>query len=441
MIFIWMNLFLKFEVKKQMRINRIMSMVRSEYVFSVLTKITMLAIGVLHSAFLARFLGAELKGVAATITSSVALSHVVITCGIHQAYPYFKKQGKTANFTDMFINNVYFVYALLFTVTVIGAVLCYDVFAQKYVYIMILTPIFAYENIVSYVYLIEKPRNKNFWSLCSSVVETLIIIALWLFVKPNDVYMVIAISAAVLMRAVVASVGLKIKLNPKLISISFIIKMFRFGFLPMIALILTVMNSRIDILMMDWNNSVASASIGLYSVGVGISDKILAIPDAIREILLSKLVSGKSEQEVARVTRLSAFFCIVMSVLIALLGKIILHILYGEEYLESYSVLVISSFGTVFMVFLKMISQYNIVNKRQVANMFMLALSVVTNVCLNLILIPTYGIEGAAVASFCGHFVCAVCFAFYFTKATDVKLSDIMIPKKEDFGMLLRRKK
>lgn len=251
--------------------------------------------------------------------------------------------------------------------------------------------------------------------------------------------MVLAISIAVLVRAISSTIGLGVKPDITQISVRFVIKMLRYGLLPMLALILTVMNSKIDILMMDWNGSVTSASIGLYSVGVGVADKILAIPDAIREILLSKLVSGKSEQEVARVTRLSVFFCVIVAIGIALFGKLILQILYGAAYLGAYNVLVISSCGTVFMVFLKMISQYNIVNRRQLANLLMLALSVITNMLFNVILIPHYGIEGAAIASFLGHFVCAICFISYFAKTTSFGLKKILLPQKEDFGILLRR--
>lgn len=423
-----------------MKNYKICSLIRNEYIFSVIIKILMLGIGVLHSAFLARFLGAELKGIAATITSSVALSQVIITCGIHQAYPYFKREGKINSFKEMFINNVYFIYFCLFVLVGIVFWGCGGLLPLRYGFVLLLTPLFAYENIVSYVYLIENPLKKNFWSFCSSVVETLIIIFLWIFIKPNYFYMVMAISAAVLVRAVTSTVGLGIKINIKFVNARFIAKMLRFGFFPMLALILTVMNSKIDILMMDLNSSVTKAAIGLYSVGVGISDKILAIPDAIREILLSKLVSGKSEQEVARVTRLSVFFCVIMATCIALLGNFIISVLFGNEYFGAYKTLAISSYGTVFMVFLKMISQYNIVNKCQLANLLMLAISVATNIFLNFLLIPYFGIEGAAIASFVGHFVCAVCFVIYFVKKTSVRFKEVLIPQKEDFALIFRKK-
>ncbi len=423
-----------------MKNNRLSKLVNNEYFFSVLVKFTMIAVSVLHSAFLARFLGAELKGVAATITSSVSLIQVLITCGIHQAYPYFKKQGKIKGFLSVFINNIYFIYLILFIGAVSMSLLFSGSFPPKTVFIIALTPIFAYETIVSYIYLIENSKKKNLWSLISNISETIIIFMLWIAFEPNYPFMIISISASVVIRAMAATVGLRVKINPKQISIKFIASMLKFGLMPMAALILTIMNSKIDIIMMDMNGSVASAAIGLYSVGIGISDKILAVPDAVREILLSKLVSGKSEKEVARVTRISVLLCSVMAIGFSLTGKLIINLLYGTEYEGAYNVLVISSFGTVFMVFLKMISQYNIVNKRQAANLLMLAASVVTNIVLNLLLIPYLEIVGAALASFAGHFVCAVCFITYFCKKTDIKLRELILPQKEDFSAILKLK-
>lgn len=424
-----------------MKNGRLSKFVINDYIFSIFVKIMMLVVGVVHSAFLARFLGAELKGVAATITSSVSLLQVIITCGVHQAYPYFKKQGEIKDFLCVFLNNIYFIYSVLFAATLSLVLIFRNIIPTKTVFILLLTPIFAYETIVSYIYLIENSKKKNLWSLISTVTETVIIMLFWLVFEPNYPCMIVAISASVMMRAISATVGLGVTVNVKRISFRFIALMLRFGIMPMMALILTVMNSKIDILMMDMNGSITSAAIGLYSVGIGVADKILAIPDAVREILLSKLVSGKNEQEVARVTRISVLLCTVMAVMFALLGKPIIYLLYGHEYAGAYNVLIISSFGTVFMVFLKMISQYNIVNKRQFANLLMLAVSVVTNIVLNLVLIPHFEIEGAALASFAGHFVCAICFITYFCQKTDIRLRDLILPRRDDLSAFLNFRK
>ena len=66
---------------------KVKTILKNDYIFSVTVKILMGLVGIFHSAFLARFLGAELKGMAATITSTVSVAQIFITFGINQAYP------------------------------------------------------------------------------------------------------------------------------------------------------------------------------------------------------------------------------------------------------------------------------------------------------------------------------------------------------------------
>ena len=101
----------------------------------------------------------------------------------------------------------------------------------------------------------------------------------------------------------------------------------------------------------------------------------------------------------------------------------------------------IASCGTAFMVFLKMISQYNIVHKKQITNLLLLSVSVITNVLFNLLFIPIMGITGAALASLIGHMVCAICFVLYFSHITKVRIVDLIIPHKSDLGFIKFLKK
>ena len=62
------------------------------------------------------------------------------------------------------------------------------------------------------------------------------------------------------------------------------------------------LNYRIDILMLDDIFHISTAEIGVYSVGVALAEKIWLIPDATKDILMSKLSNGSNSEEVAKVT-------------------------------------------------------------------------------------------------------------------------------------------
>lgn len=53
-------------------------LLKNEYVFSVLTKILMVFVGFAHSVAIARFLGAELKGIMSSTQSIVNILAIII---------------------------------------------------------------------------------------------------------------------------------------------------------------------------------------------------------------------------------------------------------------------------------------------------------------------------------------------------------------------------
>ena len=54
-------------------------------------------------------------------------------------------------------------------------------------------------------------------------------------------------------------------------------------------------------------------------------------------------------------------------------------------------------------------------------------------------MIPTYGITGAAVASLLGHIACSVAFIIYFSKETQIPIKDIVLIKKDDFRLIMKK--
>jgi len=409
-------------------------LLENDYVFSIISKIISVVVSIFHAAFLARFLGPELKGDSASITSIVTIGSVIITVGIHQAFPYYRKDDHSRDFLNKFCTHVIVIYGVLFLIAFLIFAFCdLGIVVGGSV---LLIPLFGYETIINYVFLVEAPKKRNSINIIASLIETIALFVFWLLLKPNNMLMLSALSIAVVIRALVSTVLLRFCIKIKQLSIKYLLGLFRFGLLPMFALLLTMLNSRVDILMLNIYTNVSKAQIGIYSVGVGLAEKALLIPDAIREILLGKLVSGKGSEEVCAASRIGSTISFVISIGILFLGRFVIDLLYGYEYSSAYIITLISAFGTIFLVYIKMISQYNIVHKKQMTNAILLLVSVAVNVLFNIILIPKMGIEGAAIATLAGHFVCGACFVVSFTMRTTAKVSDIVFIKKRDFKSL-----
>ena len=155
--------------------------IQNEYMFSILTKFISIGIGLLQSILVARFLGAELKGTNAYISSIASIGSILITFGMHQAYPYFrKKMGKDAIYEDYIsIVSILYIGFLVF-----GVLLAATVTAEipiKTVFILI--PLLGYSKIVDYVTLIEYPNIRNKWWTIISVIDVLYVFLLWRFVE------------------------------------------------------------------------------------------------------------------------------------------------------------------------------------------------------------------------------------------------------------------
>jgi len=406
----------------------------NDYVFSVLTKFLSVVVGVFHAAFLARFLGPELKGLSASITSIVSVGCIVVTCGIHQAFPYYRKKDSSQNFLNKFCSTVLVVYSVLF---VLAGIISFLIPASIVIKVSILLiPLFGYETIINYVFLIEYPKKRNLTNLIASCTETIVLLLFWMLLQPNNFLMIISISIAIIIRAIGSTFFVKFSFAYKELNFGYLWKLLKFGLIPMIALLLTMLNSRLDIIMLNGFTFITAYQVGIYSTGVGLAEKALFIPDAIREILLGKLVSGKEKDEVAKACRLGVFISTLITVFILFFGKPVISILFGNEYLTAYSITVVCTLGTVFMVFIKMISQYNIVHKKQLTNMFLLAGAVVLNILLNLWLVPICGVLGTAIASLISHFVCGMSFALFFSVKTKMSIFDLIIIRKDDLRII-----
>ena len=157
--------------------GKVKKLIKNEYVFSIFSRFVSVAISLIQSILVARFLGSALQGTSSYITSITNIGAIVITFGMHQAYPYFrKKYGKEKIFNDyMTLIIVLFTFFLL-----IAGVIFFLPFDNLELKVAIfLIPIFGYSKIVAYVSLIEFPNKRNLWWTIAGITEVLFVFVLW----------------------------------------------------------------------------------------------------------------------------------------------------------------------------------------------------------------------------------------------------------------------
>jgi len=147
-------------------------------------------------------------------------------------------------------------------------------------------------------------------------------------------------------------------------------------------------------------------SVGFFSRGQRVAMLAVTAGSAVMPLLFSRWAAIKKEQlsrHVEKVMRFASTVAIIMIFAILLLGKWIILILYGKQFLPALVPMMILLPGTVlYLVSSALIRLLGSRGKPEIAAL-MLFCGAIINAGLSWVLIPTIGINGAAIAATTGY--------------------------------------
>ena len=400
----------------------------NEYLFSIVAKIFGVLAGVIFSVLYSRYLQAELRGTASVLSTYSELATLVLCFGVYQGYPYFRKNNRY-NTNNEYI-NIIFGFVITYIICAVFVIILFRNNVNICV-IAALVPFAIGTKELNYVVMIERPKDRNVSSILLSVFDIILVL---FFILVIPVSYLSCIALLIIKECIYFIIAVK-RLNIDVLKIRPTLRgagpYIRFGILPMLTVIMMEINYKADVVFLEWF-SISKAEIGVYTLGVSLAQKIWMIPDAMKDILLSKLAKGRTKDEVCKVTRISLAVVILFAICMVVLGKLFVDILYGSEYSDAYEILLILLIGIVGMVFYKTIYSYNVIQGRRVRNLVLLSIAALLNIVMDLIFIPISGTIGAAVASTISYFLCGVCFLIDFCKKTDTEYRDMLIINNDD---------
>ena len=185
-------------------------------------------------------------------------------------------------------------------------------------------------------------------------------------------------------------------------------KAFLYGYKAHLGNILTFLNYRLDIFLV--NAFLGPASTGIYLIAVQLSERMWLLSRSVSTVLLPRL-SGLSDidERKRRLTGIAArwmfFVALCASGILAAIAFPLINILFGSQYLEAVMTLIFLLPGVVVGSALKVLANDIAARGRPGLNMVTSLVVVVVNVVLNVILIPLIGIEGAAISTSVAYFV------------------------------------
>lgn len=168
-----------------------------------------------------------------------------------------------------------------------------------------------------------------------------------------------------------------------------------------------------------------SNAVGQYAAAVRLSEAWYFIPMVICSSLFPAIVNAKKNSLDLYKSRCQSLydFMTTISITVALFitfsANFIVDILYGIDYQEASSILIIHIWAGVF-AFLGVANARWIINENLAVNgMIRTIIGAIANIILNIIFINNYGVEGAAMATLISYFIANYFSMVFFTKTRE----------------------
>jgi len=413
-------------------------------------RILSLVLGIATSITIARLLGPEGKGI---YTMAALLPSLVVTfgnLGIGPATVYYvaRKQYRRQ---EVLWNNL-LLGVVIGTVGVFAGLVMIIFFRQTifpdvapgYLFLaLLMIPINIFFSYVNYILLgTEHIKEFNLISILHAALFLIfIVIALWglkagvMGALAAGVISWFLVDVAVFFWARRATRGISFHINP-----SYIKHALTYGIKAHLGNILSFLNYRIDMFLV--NGFLNPAAVGFYSVGVGLVEKLWLVSQAASTVLFPRVAGETDEQRRKEFTPLVARTVLWVTALgalvLVLLARWIVVLLYSEAFLPSVQPLQALLAGIVALSAARVLANDIAGRGRPMLNTYTSALTLATNIALNIAWIPRHGITGAAWASTVSYSVLFLSALFFYCRLSGNSWTKILLPQRGDWALYWR---
>ena len=209
----------------------------------------------------------------------------------------------------------------------------------------------------------------------------------------------------------------------------------RYGIKVMPGSIIQFLNYRADILIIGY--FLTQTEVGWYYVAVLVAERLLFLTQATATILLPAASSSERQMEkTPLLSRLNFTVVLAGSILIGIIAYWIIPFLFSANYSNSVLPLVLILPGIISLSVSKLISADLAARGLPQYSTYVSILNFILNITLNLILVPSLGISGAAISSSLSYSAALILQAYYYKKISSIPLKDMLLIKKNDIKKL-----
>ena len=408
------------------------------------SKVLILVFGLLNSILIARLLGPSVNGIISSLLVYPSLIMSVGSLGIRQSTTYYVgKQLFKLDLIKSAIVKIWFVSSLLSVVLCVILIKYFSDQGDNLWWIVLAVfpiPFTLFNTYNSGIFLgknnITVFNRINWIPSLITFIATLVLI--WIF-EFNVAGVLIAIILGNLAVFIIFLIKDQFfQFFKARWDFSVVKSMLSLGLVYAVALLVINLNYRLDIILLD--NLSTNYQVGIYSKGVRIIELIWQIPSLLSTVIFARSAVAKSNIQfslkVLKLLRVSFLLVILMAIILFISAPLLIPLLYGEEFKDSITVLQFILPGIIVLTLFKVINMDLAgKGKPRIALLAMIP-ALVVNIGLNLLLIPIFKANGAAIASSISYTIGTIIFLMLYKKEMGFSYWEIFGYRSNDFDFI-----
>jgi O-antigen/teichoic acid export membrane protein len=208
----------------------------------------------------------------------------------------------------------------------------------------------------------------------------------------------------------------------------------RLGIKGYLANLFQFFNYRLDVLLLSFFMGVTA--VGIYAVAVAATEVLWYVPEAVATVLFPR-TAGTSEEEARSftpmVSRAVFPWTLALGVLLALLSYPVVILVFGGQYAAAVLPLRLLLPGVVMLSLSKVLSSDLGGRGLLLYNTLSSLVGLIATVALDTLLIPRWGINGAAVASSISYTLSTLLVLVLYIRVSGNIMWDILVPQRSDW--------
>lgn len=201
--------------------------------------------------------------------------------------------------------------------------------------------------------------------------------------------------------------------------------------------VLTYVNANLGLYIIQFFYTIEG--VALFNTAQTIAQQLYILPDAVSQVIMSRIASTNSNEDKLRITVISSkivtYLTIVAAVALYWLSMLLIPVVF-PRYVGSLSPLAYLVVGCIFICYAKVLSNSIAAYGRPELNIIPTACGVVTNITSNFLLIPHLGMNGVALATALSMTVQGLASIVIFCRYTHTQFYRLIIPTKDEIAML-----